>query len=152
MKSYKELEVWQRSINLALIAYKLTKTFPRHEQYGLISQVQHCATSIPANIAEGWGRGKTLEYIHFVQIARGSLMELETHFILAERLHYLNAEQLGKLQKEIEIIGKMLNSLINSLRAYWLSKKRLPKAKAGEAGSPNPQPLTPFHNWHLVRI
>ena len=71
---------------------------------------------MPANIAEGWGRGSTKEYIQFLLIARGSLMELETHMIITQKLRYLSQEQLGAIQKEVEEIGKMLNGLIQSLR------------------------------------
>ena len=71
---------------------------------------------MPANIAEGWGRGSTKEYIQFLLIARGSLMELETHMIITQKLRYLSQGQLGAIQKEVEEIGKMLNGLIQSLR------------------------------------
>jgi len=79
--------------------------------------VQRATTSVPANIAEGWGRGSTKEYIQFLLIARGSLMELETHLIIAHQLDYLSKDELEQLQKEIENIGKMLNRLIQTLRA-----------------------------------
>ncbi|MBI4443547.1 MAG: four helix bundle protein [Acidobacteria bacterium] len=79
MKSYKEPEVWQRAIGLVKQVYEARRTFPPSEKYGHASQVQRAATSIPANIAEGWGRGSTKEYIQFLRIARGSVMELETH-------------------------------------------------------------------------
>lgn len=79
MKSYKELEVWNKAVDLVMEVYKLTKDFPPEEKFALTSQMQRAAVSIPANIAEGWGRGSTKEYIQFILIARGSLMELETH-------------------------------------------------------------------------
>jgi len=116
MESYKELEVWRQSIELTIFVYALTKLFPREEQYSLTNQVQRAATSIPANIAEGWGRGITKEYILHLKYSRGSLMELETHLIVAERLGYVNRENLEKLQREIGHIGKMLNGLIASLK------------------------------------
>jgi four helix bundle protein len=77
--------------------------------------MQRAAISIPANIAEGWGRGSTKEYIQFLRIARSSLMEIETHLIIAQRLNYLSIETMEKLQREIETIGKMTNGLIQSL-------------------------------------
>jgi four helix bundle protein len=117
MKSYKELEVWQKSVNLAIETYKIIKKFPQEERFGLTAQVQRATTSVPANIAEGWGRGSTKEYIQFLLIARGSLMELETHLIIAHQLDYLSKDELEQLQKEIENIGKMLNRLIQTLRA-----------------------------------
>ena len=117
MKSYKELEVWQKSVNLAIETYKIIKKFPQEERFGLTAQVQRATTSVPANIAEGWGRGSTKEYIQFLLIARGSLTELETHLIIAHQLDYLSKDELEQLQKEIENIGKMLNRLIQTLRA-----------------------------------
>jgi four helix bundle protein len=117
MKSYKELDVWQKAIEFALNAYKITEKFPHGEKFGLSIQIQRAAVSIAANIAEGWGRGTTKEYIQFLIIARGSLMELETHLIIAEKLKYLNAVQLQEAQKVIEEIGKMLNRLITVLRS-----------------------------------
>ncbi|MCX5885084.1 MAG: four helix bundle protein [Proteobacteria bacterium] len=117
MKSYKELEVWQKSVNLAIETYRMAKKFPNEERFGLIAQIQRATTSVPANIAEGWGRGSTKEYIQFLLIARGSLMELETHLIIAHQLDYLSKDELEQLQKEIENIGKMLNRLIQTLRA-----------------------------------
>lgn len=116
MKSYKELEVWQKPKTLAVSVYKTTETMPRTEQFGLTAQMLRAATSVAANIAEGWGRGSTLEYIHFLLISRASLMELETHLIIAEELHYVRREQLETHQKMIESIGQMLNRLIQSLR------------------------------------
>ena len=88
----------------------------RAEKFGLTAQIRRAATSVPANIAEGWGRGSTKEYIQFLLIARGSLLELETHMIITQKLRYLSQEQLGAIQKEVEEIGKMLNGLIQSLR------------------------------------
>ena len=116
MKSYKELDVWQKAVNLAIEVYQATHHFPDAERFGLTAQIRRAATSVPANIAEGWGRGSTKEYIQFLLIARGSLMELETHMIITQKLRYLSQEQLGAIQKEVEEIGKMLNGLIQSLR------------------------------------
>ncbi|MDI9637846.1 four helix bundle protein [Geitlerinema splendidum] len=115
MQSYKELEVWQKAIDLVIEVYQITKQFPPEEKYGLVSQLQRAVTSIPANIAEGWGRGSTKEYIYHLKVARGSLMELETHLIVSQRLSYLTLAALKHLQTEIDRIGRMLNSLINKL-------------------------------------
>ncbi|PJF25466.1 MAG: four helix bundle protein [Phototrophicales bacterium] len=116
VKSYKELQVWQRSIGLAVEVDKASASFPTDERFGLISQMRRAASSIPANIAEGWGRGTTNEYVQFLFIARGSLMELETHLILSNRLSFLSTDLLTALQAEITRVGKMLNALIASLR------------------------------------
>ena len=117
MKSYRELEVWERSMTLAEKIYKYTGSYPPSEQYGLTSQSRRASVSIPANIAEGWGRGSTNEYIHFLIVARGSLMELETHLILASRLSFLPEEVLDELLSETERVAKMLNRLITTLKS-----------------------------------
>jgi four helix bundle protein len=116
LKNYKELEVWQLAKGFAIEVYKLTATFPRSEQFGLTSQIRRAATSVPANIAEGWGRGSAGEYIQFLLIARGSLMEVETHLIIANELGYLTPNQLKSCQSLVERIGEMLNRLVQALR------------------------------------
>ncbi|PYU96935.1 MAG: four helix bundle protein [Acidobacteria bacterium] len=117
MKNYKELEVWQKSKNFAVTVYRATEAFPRAELFGLSAQIRRAATSVPANIAEGWGRGSTREYIQFLLIARGSLMELETHLIVADELHYFKPGNVaGPFLEEIKGIGQMLNRLIQALR------------------------------------
>lgn len=118
MKNYKELEVWRKSKNLALEAYKATEAFPRTEQFGLTAQIRRAATSVAANIAEGWGRGATGEYIHSLLIARGSLMEFERHLIIAQELDYLKLEQLQNFQDRVQGIGQMLNRLIQALKEH----------------------------------
>jgi four helix bundle protein len=111
------LDVWKKSVALTTELYKLTSGFPDTERYGLASQIRRATVSIAANIAEGWGRGSTREYIQFLTVARGSLMELETHLIVACNLRLLTAERLGSVSNQIEDIGKMLNRLIGALRA-----------------------------------
>ena len=108
MKSYKELEVWQKAVDLTVAIYKATENFPSAEKFGLISQMRRAAGSVPANIAEGW--------VQFLLIARGSLMELETHLIIANRLTYLSQDQLEQRLEDVQIVGKMLNALIQSLK------------------------------------
>lgn len=112
VSNYKELDVWRRSVALTTELYKLTSRFPDTERYGLSSQIRSASTSVAANIAEGWGRGSTGEYIQFLTVARGSLMELETHLIVARNLRLLSSDASGALSKEMEEIGKMLNGLI----------------------------------------
>ena len=116
MKSYKELDVWQKAVSLAIDIYKIAEKFPHSEKFGLTSQIQRAVTSVPANIAEGWGRGSTKEYIQFLHIARGSLLELETHVIIAQKLDYISNDQLNEVSGSIEGIAKMLNRLINTLK------------------------------------
>ena len=116
MNNYKELLVWQKAVNLALEVYKSISHFPDIEKFGLTNQIRRAASSVSANIAEGWGRGTTKEYIHFLLVARGSLMELETHSIIARGLGYLNQDQVNETTGKIEEIAKMLNGLIQSLK------------------------------------
>ncbi len=115
--NYKELEVWKRSVALTTELYKLSSRFPDAERYGLMSQIRRAGTSIPAKIAEGWGRGSTGEYVQFLTVARGSLMEVETHLIVACNLLFLSDAAFAPFSKEIEEIGKMLNALIGALKA-----------------------------------
>ena len=117
MKNYKELIVWNRAVALAVQVCRVTKGFPPDERFALNAQIRRAATSVPANIAEGWGRGTTKEYIQYRLIARGSLMEVETHAVIAHQLQYLTKPQIESVQQQIEEIGKMLNGLIQALRA-----------------------------------
>lgn len=117
LKSYRDLLVWQKAIDLVVVAYRATAPFPKSETYGLISQTRRAATSIPANIAEGYGRGTRKEYIQFLLVAQGSLKELETHFIVAEKLAYLTDAQAKRLLSQADELGRMLGSLIRKLKA-----------------------------------
>ena len=85
VRSYRDLVVWQRAMELAQAVYELTGTWPREEIYGLTSQVRRAAVSVPSNIAEGQGRASTKEFLNYLSIAYGSLMECETQALLAER-------------------------------------------------------------------
>ena len=136
MKDYKELQVWQKAVSLVTEIYKTTHAFPADERFGLTSQIRRSVTSVPANIAEGWGRGSTKEYVQFLIIARGSLLELETHLIVSGNLGYLGQLQVTSAQKQIDEIGRMINSLIRSLRA---------QQRSGRFGIlvSSPQPLAP---------
>jgi four helix bundle protein len=113
--SYRDLMVWQRAIALLVDCYQVTEKFPRTETYGLCSQLQRAAVSVPSNIAEGAGRGGTKEFIHHLGIARGSLYEVETQLIAAERIKYLPSDRLEVLLAATGEIGRMLNGLIASL-------------------------------------
>src|SRR5688572_31363567 len=108
LQSYQGLRVWQQAMLLAEICYRHTTVFPQDELFGLTSQIRRAAASIPANIAEGWGREGTKEFIQFLRQAQGSLNELETHIILAQRLRYFTAELARDLHARIEAVGKML--------------------------------------------
>ena len=116
IRSYRDLEVWKRGVDLVELVYKLTQSFPPEERFGLTSQLRRAAVSISSNIAEGWGRGSTKDYMHFVRIARSSLLEIETQLIIAHRLGYLSEDELNASLQETEVESKKLLSLIRSLR------------------------------------
>ena len=116
----KELNVWQKSYILCLHIYKVTKGFPKDEIYGLTSQIRRSAVSIPSNIAEGYGRKTTLEYVRFLYIAYGSVCELETQVMISGDLCYVEKERLGELRGEIGDVERMLKALIKSLESKHL--------------------------------
>lgn len=116
VQTYRDLEVWQRSMDLVVEFYRLSKLLPREEQFGLTSQMQRAAVAIPANIAEGHGRLHRGDHVHHLSIARGSLTELETHLQIAVRLEYLQREQGLESWRLLQEVGRLLNGLIRSLR------------------------------------
>lgn len=116
IKGYRELHVWQKSIDLVDVVFELTATFPTSERYRLTDQILRAAVSIPANIAEGSGRGGTREYIHFINIAKGSLAELETHLIIARRRKYIMEEAFNATMEMLDSIDKMLFRLKQALQ------------------------------------
>ena len=110
--SYRDLIVWQKAMTLTKKVYQLTKTFPSDEIYGLTSQIRRCSVSIPSNIAEGRGRNSNKEFIRFLNIALGSVYELQTQLELALSFNYIaDYKNVNELSIEVE---KMLNALINS--------------------------------------
>jgi four helix bundle protein len=113
--SYRDLRVWQKSMDLAEHVYRLTENFPRAEIYGLTSQLRRAAVSIPSNIAEGQGRTSKGEFRLFLGNARGSLLEVETQLMLANRMAYLNGGELSSILEECSTIGSMLNGLLASV-------------------------------------
>lgn len=116
INSFRELKIWQAGIDLAELVYRLTQSFPKHEVYGLSSQIQRAAVSVSSNIAEGSARNSTKEFLHFLSIALGSLFELETQLILAGRLTYLNQNDLEAILSKINEVGRMLRGLQQSLK------------------------------------
>lgn len=116
VRSYSELKVWQKSMDLAVDVYTVIKKLPKEEQYVLSDQIRRAVVSIPSNIAEGQQRNTTRDFIHFLYIANGSLGELETQIQLCESLEYLDKRDTGRLLLQCSEIGKMLNGLINKLK------------------------------------
>jgi len=121
LKSYKELKVWQKSYQLCIEIYGITKVFPRDEKYGLTSQIRRAAVSVPSNIAEGYGRKTTPEYMRSLYIAYGSNCELETQILLSGDLGYTKDENMKKLLGKIEEVERMLKALIKSLEKIHLN-------------------------------
>ena len=114
--TYKDLIVWQKSIQLITDIYALTKTFPMDERFGIVSQINRAVISIPSNIAEGWGRELSKNYLQFLRISRGSLMETETLILIAKNLDYINEKDFYQINEKIEEVGKILQGLIKSIQ------------------------------------
>ena len=115
IKSYKDLVVWQKAINLVLETYKLTGNFPKEETYGLVSQMRRCSVSIPSNIAEGSKRSSRKDFRNFLINAFGSGAELETQIVIAKKLPITQNLDYNKVEKELEEIMKMLNKFISQM-------------------------------------
>jgi four helix bundle protein len=116
INSYRDLNVWQLGMQLTKDIYVLTRDFPKHELYGLTSQIRRAAVSVPANLAEGHARDSTKDFMRFVSITRGSMAEVETHLLLAESLGYCNNTQVRPLLESCAQCGRMLSGLKRSLR------------------------------------
>ena len=106
-KSYRDLVVWQKAMDLVTAVYRITSAFPREEIYGLTSQLRRAAVSVPSNIAEGQGRHGAAEFKHFLRQANGSLMELETQILIAERLEHLRSEEASAVLTRAAEVGKI---------------------------------------------
>lgn len=117
IRSYRDLKVWQLAMDLAELCYRTTRRFPKDELYGMTSQIRRAAASVPANIAEGHGRNSRGEYIQFLRVAQGSLKELETHLLLAQRVGLSDENAVVPTLNKSETLGKMLRALIRSLEA-----------------------------------
>ena len=114
MHNFKELKVWQKSIELTTDVYRLLLTFPLDEKFGLISQLKRAAVSVPSNIAEGAGRNSNKEFSHFLSICLGSLFELETQLIISNNLNLINSDSLLEINNKISELQKMVFSLKKS--------------------------------------
>lgn len=116
IRDFKDLFVWQKACDLSILVYKTTKGFPKSETYGLTSQIRRASVSIASNIAEGYCRHYTNEFIQFLYMSLGSTAELETQLIIVSRLEYITAMEFEALIIKLHEIRKMLNALINSLK------------------------------------
>ncbi len=116
IKSYKELIVWQKSMQLVKEVFLATDKFPKSEMYGLISQMRRCSVSIPSNIAEGYGRKSKKEYSQFYSIAYGSTLELETQLIISKELAFVDIKDFQRINSLLEEVAKMLNFMTSKMR------------------------------------
>lgn len=121
--SYKDLKVWQMSFELVKDVYLVTRKIPKSEMFGLISQMRRSAVSIPSNIAEGWMRQHTKEYIQFIYHALGSCGELHTQVMISENLNYISKIETSHVCEKLDHVGRMLSKLISSL-----NRQRTPNA------------------------
>ena len=136
-RSYRELIAWQKAMKLAKAAYRISNGLPRKEAYGLISQMQRAAVSVPCNIAEGHGRLTDLQFRHFLGNARGSLCELQTQIELAFDLGYISSEKLSEFMNQSSEVARLINGLITSLREMRSAVKNplTPLTSRSEANS-----------------
>src|SRR5882672_2553432 len=116
VRGYRDLVVWQDSMNLVVAIYSITAAFPREERYSLVDQLRRAAVSVPSNIAEGHGRSRTGDYLRHLSVAVGSLGEVETQVQIARRLEYIAEDDESRLLDSCNAIAKMLGGLIRSLR------------------------------------
>ncbi len=115
VQSYEDLRVWQAGIALCTDVYEVSRTFPGDERFGLTSQMRQAAVSVPSNIAEGWGRGTRADYLRFLRIARGSLFEIKTQVVIADRIGLASTAETARLAETIEALRRPLQGLIRSL-------------------------------------
>jgi len=115
VKTYRDLIVWQKAVQFVTAVYQASRSFPKEETYGLVSQIRRCAVSIPSNIAEGYGRRSTADYLRFLQMAIGSLYELQTQLEIAKNLHYIKETTYQDLYGGSREIERMLSSLISKI-------------------------------------
>jgi four helix bundle protein len=115
VKNFKELSVWKLGVEIVTEIYKVTRSYPSEEKFGIISQMRRAAVSIPSNVAEGFNRRHSKEFARFLGIAQGSCGELETQLEISLRLGFINLQQIERLFEKMDHEQKMLNKLIHSL-------------------------------------
>jgi four helix bundle protein len=116
ISSYKDLIVWQKSITLVTDVYVLTKSFASEEKYGIVSQMNRAAVSVPCNIAEGSGRESSKSYLQFLKVSKGSLMEVETLMVIAKKLNFITEKEYKIISDNVEELAKILQGLIKSIK------------------------------------
>ncbi|MES2836220.1 MAG: four helix bundle protein [Bacteroidota bacterium] len=116
IKTYRDLIVWQKSVAFVTSVYTTTKLFPQEEKFGIVSQLNRASVSIPSNIAEGYGRESSKNYLQFLKIARGSLMETETLIEISKNLNFINELTYNSMTNDLNEISKILQGLIKSVQ------------------------------------
>jgi four helix bundle protein len=117
VRGYKDLEVWQKAMDLVVETYRLTKPFPSDERFGLIAQLRRASVSVPSNIAEGRGRFGLGGFLYHLSVATGSFVELETQFLISERLQYLNPSDAKAVLARVSEVRRLLAGMVRALRA-----------------------------------
>jgi four helix bundle protein len=126
IKSYRELQVWQKAHELVLMVFSITEKFPKADQFGIVSQVRRSASSVAANIAEGFGRGTTREFLRSLQISRGELEETRYFMLLSFDLGKISREENARIDAACDLTGRMINALGRSLRNRISGKSQSP--------------------------
>ena len=126
METHKDLRVWQQSIEMVTSIYLLTRSFPKEELFGLVSQLRRAAVSVPSNIAEGYARSTDKEKLHFLRISSGSMSEIETQLMLCLNLEYIDRDKYEELSETVTSVWKQLNSLISSIKKRLTPQEKLP--------------------------
>ncbi|MCI6862583.1 MAG: four helix bundle protein [Prevotella sp.] len=126
METHRDLRVWQQSIDFVSSIYLMTRSLPKEEIFGLVSQMRRTAVSVPSNIAEGYARGTDKEKIHFLRISSGSMSELETQLTLCLKLGYISQEEYNTTSEKLVSVWKQLNALISVLRKRINSQESVP--------------------------
>lgn len=118
IKTFYDLRVWQEGHSLAILVYKITKSFPKEEQFGLTNQIRRAVVSVTSNIAEGFGRASMKDRIHFYIMALGSLNEVQNQLLISKDIDYLKEKDWRELEEKVIIVNKMLNGLIKKSKSY----------------------------------
>lgn len=116
IRTCRDLLVWQKAMELAEALYRVTNAFEKTEKYGLVTQMRRAVVSVPSNVAEGFGRGRKAEFERYLEIARGSLFEVQTQAELTRRLGWLKGEVLGNLRDRAQEVDRLLSGLLRSVR------------------------------------
>jgi len=142
IESYEDLEIWQLGMDLVVEVYRITAGLPDSERFNLVVQMGKAAVSIPSNIAEGWGRGRSQSQAHFIKISRGSLFELSTQLEASRRLGYLANSKAAELKTRTNELGKKINAYLTWLENSLVREERTPYGLPGEN---DPESDTPTH-------